>query len=140
MATLYYLCPTNLSKRVQSVTFQIAANPNRVIFFTDYFISKKICNQSTCKLTSSGVRVAIVVVEKQCVFCMCVCNLRYPACIANAPYCHLRPVRLCSIFAHYLINVTNFDKKLPKKNVRFDFLYIYLKHFKFLEEFREILS
>jgi len=29
---------------------------------------------------------------------VCVCSLRYPACIAHAPYCHLRPVQLHVIF------------------------------------------
>jgi len=39
---------------------------------------------------------------------MCVCSLRYPACNAHAPYCHLWPARLYSIFPHYLINGTIF--------------------------------
>jgi len=29
-----------------------------------------------------------------CIFWECVCSLRYPACIAHAPYCHLWPVCL----------------------------------------------
>ena len=29
---------------------------------------------------------------------VCVCSLRYPACNAHAPYCHLRPARLYNIF------------------------------------------
>jgi len=37
------------------------------------------------------------------IFWVCVCSLRYPACNAHAPYCHLWPVRMCSIFQHYLI-------------------------------------
>jgi hypothetical protein len=61
------------------------------------------------------VRVTDVVVEKQYVLCMCVCNLRYSASNAHAPYCHLWPVRLCNIFPHYVINVTIFDKNLLKK-------------------------
>jgi hypothetical protein len=32
-----------------------------------------------------------------------VCSLRYPACNAHAPNCHLCPARLYSIFPHYLI-------------------------------------
>jgi hypothetical protein len=39
---------------------------------------------------------------------VCVCSLRYPACKANAPYCHLWPVRLYNIFSHQLINGTIF--------------------------------
>jgi len=53
-----------------------------------------------------GVGAAIVVVEKQQVLhilCVCVCSLRYPARNAHAPYCHLWPTPLYSIFPHYLI-------------------------------------
>ena len=42
----------------------------------------------------------------------CVCSLSYSACYAHAPYSHLWPVRLYSIFAHYLINGTIFVKNL----------------------------
>ena len=35
---------------------------------------------------------------------VCVCNLMYPACNAQAPCCHLWPVWLDHIFPHYLIN------------------------------------
>jgi len=38
----------------------------------------------------------------------CVCSLRYPACNAHAPYCHVWPLRLYNIFQHYLINGTIF--------------------------------
>ena len=41
---------------------------------------------------------------------VCVCSLRYPACNAHAPYCHLWPVRLYNIFPHYLI-IKRFSKK-----------------------------
>ena len=35
---------------------------------------------------------------------MCICSLRYPACNAHAPYCHLRPARLYNIiFFQYLM-------------------------------------
>ena len=43
---------------------------------------------------------------------MCVCSLRYPACNALAPYCHLWPAPLYQFFPHYLINGTIFEKKL----------------------------
>ena len=42
---------------------------------------------------------------------MCVCSLRYPACNAHAPYCHLWPAPHYSNFPPYLINGTNFGKK-----------------------------
>jgi hypothetical protein len=35
---------------------------------------------------------------------VCVSSLRYPPCKAHAPYCHLWPARLYSIFPHFLIN------------------------------------
>ena len=43
---------------------------------------------------------------------MCVCSLRYPACNAHAPYCHLWAVRLYNIFAHYLLNGTIFEREV----------------------------
>ena len=48
-------------------------------------------------------------VEKQSVLhnlSVCICSLRNLACNADAPYCHLWPVRLYHIFPHYLINGT----------------------------------
>jgi hypothetical protein len=50
-------------------------------------------------------RATIVVVEKQWVLHILnvrVCSLRYSACNAHAPYCHLRPVRLHNIFPRYI--------------------------------------
>jgi hypothetical protein len=44
------------------------------------------------------------------IFWMCVCSLRYPACNAHAPYCHLRPVCFYNIFPNYLINGMIFGK------------------------------
>jgi hypothetical protein len=38
--------------------------------------------------------------------CVCICSLRYPACNAHAPYCHLWPAPLYKIFPHYVINGT----------------------------------
>ena len=57
-------------------------------------------------------------------FSVCVCRLSYPACNANAPYCHLWPVRLYSIFP-YLINGTILGKtkKVTDTKMCFDFLY-----------------
>jgi hypothetical protein len=43
---------------------------------------------------------------------VCVCSLRYPPRNVHAPYCHLWPVRTCSIFQHYLINGRIFEKTL----------------------------
>ena len=46
---------------------------------------------------------------------MCVFNLRYKACNAHAPYCHLFPVPVYNILPHYLINDTIFERKEKKK-------------------------
>jgi len=45
------------------------------------------------------------------IFWVCVCGLRYPACNAHAPYCHLWPVLPYNIFPYYFINGTIFEKK-----------------------------
>ena len=39
-----------------------------------------------------------------------ICNLRYPACNAHAPHCHMCPALLYNIFPHFLINGTIFGK------------------------------
>jgi len=43
---------------------------------------------------------------------VCVCGLRYPACNAHAPYCHLSPVRLYSIFSTLSHKRYDFRKKV----------------------------
>ena len=47
--------------------------------------------------------------KKHFIFWVCVFSLRYPACKAHAPYCHLWPAWLYNIFPHYLINGTIFE-------------------------------
>jgi len=42
--------------------------------------------------------------NKYYMFWVCVCNFRYTACNAHAPYFHLWPARLYIIFPHYLTN------------------------------------
>jgi hypothetical protein len=49
---------------------------------------------------------------------MCVCGLRYPACNAHAPYCHLWPVRLYNIFPPYLINCLILEKDFTEHKMR----------------------
>jgi len=102
-----------------------------------YFISTlndihklKQDRKCTYNVTLRRVRATIVAVEKQyyttcvcvcvcvrvcvCVcVCVCICSLRYPACNAYAPYCHLCPTTLYKLFTHYLINGTIFEKKTP---------------------------
>jgi hypothetical protein len=42
---------------------------------------------------------------------VCIRSLRYPACNAHTPYCHLCPAPLYNIFPHYPINGTIFERK-----------------------------
>jgi len=64
---------------------------------------------------------------------VCVCSLRYAACIARATYCHLWPVRLHNIFSTLSHKGDGFRKKgYWTQNVCFNFLYKFcLKHFSF---------
>ena len=50
--------------------------------------------------------------NKYYVLWVCVCSLSCPACYAHALYCHLWSALLFSIFPHYLINGTIFEKYL----------------------------
>jgi hypothetical protein len=63
--------------------------------------------------------------NKYYIFWVCVCNLRYPACNAHAPYCPLWSVRFYNIFSHYLIKGTIFEKKIIGPKICFDFRYIF---------------
>ena len=68
----------------------------------------------------------IVAVEKRWVLhnlSVCVCSLRYPACNAHAPFCHLWPAQLYSIFPYYPINIIIFGKSYWTWNVCFDSLH-----------------
>jgi len=71
--------------------------------------------QTMYNATLRGVRATIVAEEKQWVLhnlSVCICSLRYPACNAHAPYCHLWPAPLYNIFPHCLINGTILVKTL----------------------------
>ena len=66
-----------------------------------------------CNVTLRRVLATNVAVEKQRVLHnlnVCISSLRYPACNAHAPYCHLWPAELYNILPHYLINGTFFEK------------------------------
>jgi hypothetical protein len=89
---------------------------NMNVFYIAYFWEVKQDSQCTSNATLRRVRATIVTAEKRvlhnlCV-CVCVCSLRYPACNAHAPHCHLWHVRLYNILPHYLKNGTVFGKKL----------------------------
>jgi len=48
---------------------------------------------------------------------VCICSLMYSACNTHAPYCHLWPAPLYSIFPHSLINGTIFERKVTDHNM-----------------------
>jgi hypothetical protein len=50
---------------------------------------------------------------------VCVCSLRYPACNAHAPYCHMWPAPLYNIFPHNLIIGNIFEKKVLNRKCVF---------------------
>jgi hypothetical protein len=56
-------------------------------------------------------------------FWVCICTLRYLACNARVPYCHLWPARLHEIFPLYLINGTIFKKKKRLLNIKSVFFF-----------------
>ena len=84
-------------------------------------------------VTLRRVRATTVAVEKQYyigLFWVTECSHSYPVCNALAPYCHLWPVRLYSIFAHYVINGRILENSYWTQNVCFDFLHnICMKRF-----------
>jgi len=54
------------------------------------FAKNKKDRQCTYQVTLKRVRATVVAVDEQKVLhSLCVCSLRYPACNAHAPYCHL---------------------------------------------------
>jgi hypothetical protein len=59
----------------------------------------RIIEARSCKCCANGKAISAR-------YCECVCSPRYPACNTHAPYCHLWPAPLYTIFPHYLINVT----------------------------------
>jgi len=77
------------------------------------FVAVLFVRQCRCDVTLRCVRVTIFYWKsrKYYIFWVCSCSLKYPASNAHAPYCHLWPAPLCSIFPHYLTNSTIFEKK-----------------------------
>jgi hypothetical protein len=74
-------------------------------------------------------------INKYYIFWVCVRSLRWPACSAHAPHCHLCPVRLCSIFPHYLIDGTVVENKFLNIQCLFLFsLRLLSENFEFWEE------
>jgi len=72
--------------------------------------------------------------NKYYLFWVCVCSLRYPACNAHTPYCHLLPVWLYNIFRHYLTNRNIFREEncYGKQKACFDSLHNFCLNFFFI--------
>jgi hypothetical protein len=87
-----------------------------------------------------GVNTVAVKSNKHYIFWVCVFRLRYPACNARAPYCHLWSVWIYNIFPHHLIKGMIKIRLLNTKCLRWLFLQLCMKHFSFWEEFSEIWS
>ena len=78
------------------------------------------------------------------IFWVCVCSLRYAACKAHAPYCHLWPARLYKIFFYMISRKARFSKKKKKlldvKCVFWLSAQFCLKYFSLWEELSDIWS
>ena len=59
------------------------------------------------------------------IFWVCICSLRYSACSAHAPNCHLWPAQVYIIFPHYVINgmICKIKKLFNIKCVCFFFIF-----------------
>jgi hypothetical protein len=121
MSTDYAFGPRRfcwLSFRSHSKTTTISLNSPiwvRTAYVCFSLYRRKPDRQRTYDATMKRVRVTIVAVKKQKALNIprvCVCSLRYPACNAHAPYCHVWPVRLYNIFPHHLIKDMIFVKML----------------------------
>ena len=70
--------------------------------------------QCVYDIKTRRVRATNVAVEKQWILhslSVCICSLRYPACNAHAPYCHLWPAPLYNIFFTFSHKRLEFRKK-----------------------------
>ena len=90
-----------------------------------------------CLCVCVRVSVSVCVCVCVCVVCVSVCvsNLRYPACNAHAPHCHLWPDPLYHIFPHYLVNGTTIENNLLNTKYLFWFsLQFCLKYFYYMKK------
>ena len=110
------LPPSSEHKKLQKTAHGLPPPPTHTHTHTHYVTSvqrqyltkyKIILNKTgTYKVTVRRVRATFVAVRKRKVLHILsvVCGLRYPACNANEPYCHLWPVRHYYSYPHYLVN------------------------------------
>ena len=103
------------TKNNRVCTSTSACQHTNPIFFWD--IQDRQCMYNA---TLRHICATTVVVEKQWLLhnlSVCIFNLRYPACNAHAPYCHLWPAPFYNIFLYFLINCTIFFKKKVTEHI-----------------------
>jgi hypothetical protein len=102
------------------MTFKYKRVAKRRLPFAHWRGKEKQDRQCTYNVTLMRVLVTIVAMENTIIitYSEFVLRLRYPACKAHAPCCHLWPARLCNIFPHYLINCTVFGRKKKILNTK----------------------
>jgi hypothetical protein len=129
MSLLTLLSNTNINSCVwlHLSVLVILSTQRRCLTWKLMWYNFKQDRQCKCNVTMRRFRVTIVAMENNkfyifCV-CVCVCSLRYPACKAHAPYCHLWPARLYNIFPPNLINCTIFEKKNFIGHKKFVFIF-----------------
>ena len=98
---------TKIKCAMSSIPLLKRAMGSRTFHIVNKVGSVPTCNTEarSCSHYCSGKSVSITYFE-----CVSVA-LKYPACNAHAPFCQLWPVRLYSIFPHYLLKGTIFEKE-----------------------------
>jgi hypothetical protein len=107
----------------------LLCSSSRVISCTrgNWYVSCRLCGrclgESGCSNPKHVVSWQDTILDTWCTLLViytklrvCTGSLRYPACKAHAPYCHLWPAPLYNTFPHYLINGTTFggEKKVTE--------------------------
>jgi len=115
---MYCLCVNVYCHRL-TTQFQLTNTSYHISLHCTYFtlfISVSNNTVSTYNLTLGGGAFLQPLLQCTCneyyIFWVCVCSLRYLACNAHAPYCHMWSTPLYSIFPPYLVNGTIFVKTL----------------------------
>ena len=115
--TLLYFIYFNWLKTLQKLHTRIYSR-YKSFLWTDFIMResnrRQRYRQCTYIVTLSRVRATIVAVKssKYYILWVRVCSIRYPACNAHEPYCHLLPVKLYNISSTLSHKQTIFIKML----------------------------